>query len=85
MTEEQYTEAIAIHSRLEALQEVKRCIESKKEHRLYYCYKLSQNEYKTCTEWRLRHIAELLDKHDDMIREEIDREIKELTARIKQI
>lgn len=85
MTEEQYTEAIAIHSRLEALQEVKRCIENKKEHRLYYCYKLSQNEFRTCTEWRLRPIAELLDKHDAMIREEIDREIEELTARIKQI
>lgn len=85
MTEEQYIEAIAIHQRLEALQEVKRCIENKKEHRLYYCYKLSQNEYRTCTEWRLRPIAELLDKHDAMIREEIDREIKDLTERIKQI
>ncbi|MBR2862414.1 MAG: hypothetical protein IKB97_02480 [Bacteroidaceae bacterium] len=85
MTEEQYTEAIAIHSRLEALQEVKRCIKIKEEHRLYYCYKLSQNEYETCSEWTLRPIADLLDRHDAMIREEIDREIEELTERIKQI
>ena len=85
MTEEQYTEAIAIHNRLVALQDVKKHIMDSSNYKLSYKYRMPDNSYREAPEWILRPISDILDKHDAMIREEIDREIKELTARIKQI
>ena len=85
MTEEQYTEAIAIHNRLVALQDAKKHIKNSRDYRLSYNYRMSDNSYREAPEWVLRPISDILDRHDAMIREEIDREIKELTERIKQI
>ena len=85
MTEEQYTEVIAIHNRFVALQETKKHIENSSNYKLSYKYRMPDNSYRDIPEWILRPISDLLDRHDAMIREEIDREIKELTERIKQI
>ena len=85
MTEEQYTEAIAIHNRIVALQEAKKHVYNSNNYKLGYKYRMPDNSYREVPEWILRPISDLLDKHAAMIREEIDREIKELTERIKQI
>ena len=70
----QYIEAIAIHQRLVELQNIRRELLETDKYRLYYG-----------PSWTREPISDILDRHDAMIREEIDREIKELTARIKQI
>lgn len=85
MTEEQYTEAIAIHNRLVALQDTKKNINNSSNYKLSYKYRMPDNSYRETPEWILRPISDILERHDAMIREEIDREIEELTARIKQI
>lgn len=85
MTEEQYIEAIAIHSRLVALQECRLFLEKRNNPKLTYSYEPYVNEIKLCPGRKMQPLAEILDRHDAMIREEIDREIEELTARIKQI
>lgn len=85
MTEEQYVEAIAIHQRLVALQECLRFLDKSNSPKLTYSYEPYVNEIRLCPEWKMQPLAEILDKHDTMIREEIKREIEELTARIKQI
>ena len=74
MTEVQYIEAIAIHQRLVELQNIRRELLETDKYRLSYG-----------PTWMREPISDILDRHDAMIREEIDREIKELTARIRQI
>lgn len=85
MTEVQYKEAIAINSRLEALQECLRFLDKNNNPKLTYSYEPYVNEVKLCPGRKMQPLAEILDKHDAMIREEIKREIEELTERIKQI
>lgn len=74
MTEEQYEEVIAIHQRLVELQNIRRGLLETDKYRLPYG-----------PSWTREPKSDILERHDAMIREEIDREIKELTARIKQI
>lgn len=85
MTKEQYIEAIAIHNRLVALQDANKQIKNGRDYRLSYRRRMSDNSYGEAPEWVVQQISDILDRHDAMIREEIDREIKELTERIKQI
>ena len=74
MTEKQSTEIITIHNRLVELQNIRRELLETDKYRLSYG-----------PSWTREPISDILDRHDAMIREEIDREIKELTERIKQI
>lgn len=50
MTEEQYTEAIAIHSRLEALQEAKKHVNNSNNYKLGYKYRMPDNSYREVPE-----------------------------------
>ena len=85
MTEAQYKEAIAIHSRLLALQECLRFLDKSNNPKLTYSYEPYVNKIDVCPGWKMIPLAEILNKHDAMIREEIKREIEELIARIEQI
>lgn len=80
MTQEQYNRAVQISNRLDELEKVKKEIEGAKDHRLWYAEKGS--EWRLTTEWIMRYISELLDKHDLMIRQEIDDEIEKLKKEI---
>ena len=84
MTDEQYKRAVQIHERLEKLQKVKKEIEDTAEHRLWYAYKGS-SDWRLTTEWVMRYISELLDKHDTMIRAEIEEEIRNLLNEIETL
>lgn len=53
--------------------------------KLTYSYEPHVNEIKLCPEYKVQPLAAILDKHNAMIREEIKREIEELTRRIEQI
>lgn len=84
MTEQQYNRAVEISNRLDALYDTKKCIENTSTHRLYFAYKCT-NEYRCCPDWAMRPIAELLDKHDRMIRQEIEDEIERLKKEIEEL
>lgn len=84
MTEQQYNRVCEINDRLKALDDTKRRIANTKEHRLYYATRYS-DEYRCCPDWAMRPIAELLDRHDRMIRQEIDDEIERLRKEIESL
>ena len=86
MTEEQYIRALQINNRIETLNNVKKEIEGTRDHRLWYAEKsLSSSDFRLCSEYRMRDISDILDKHDLMIRQEIDDKIKQLKAEIKEL
>ena len=84
MTDEQYKRAVQIHERLDELQKVKKEIEGTREHRLWYAEEGS-SDWRLTTEWVMRYISELLDKHDAMIRAEIEEEIESLKKEIESL
>ena len=84
MTEQQYRRACEIKDRLEALADTKKRIGNTQENRLYFATKYS-DEYRCCPDWAMRPIAELLDKHDRMIRKEIEEEIERLKKEIEEL
>ena len=86
MTQEQYQRALQIGERLENLARVKKEIDDTTKHRLWYAEKSSSgSDYRLTSEWVMRYISELLDKHDLMIRQEIEEEIEQLKAEIENL
>ena len=81
MKKETFQRVIEIDQRLENLNDILNEISPKKVHRLTYV----GNDNKGCAEWRMKHIGDLLDKHDEMIREEIQQEIDRLHAEIETL
>lgn len=85
MTQEKYNRAVQISNRLSELEKVKEEISDKKINRLRYAYRSYNGNWSLTPEWRMRYIYELLDKHDEMIRAEIDEEIEKLKKEIELI
>ena len=85
MTKEQFKRAIEINNRIEALTSTRREISGTEKHRLQYMYQNCDGGYSGCPDWSMRSISEILDKHDKMIREEIDEEIRKLQEEIKEL
>lgn len=83
MTKEQFKRACEIKDRLNNLNEIKREVFGAIEPRLSYAYKNSISDNAAHSRFAMRHIAKILDKHDKMIREEIDEEIRKLEEEIK--
>ena len=84
MTDKQFRRAVEIADRIKELNDVKKEIEDTSKHRLTYSYK-GQSEWRLCNCYVLSRIGKILDKHDDMIRREIDEEIAALEAEIKEL
>lgn len=82
MTTEQYTRAIQISERLKDLEQVKKAISSTTRNRLTYERK-GERGYDAHPSWEIEPIGNILDRHDKMIREEIDQEIEALTKEIE--
>lgn len=86
MTKEQYQRACEINERLRQLQEVKKEIHGTTTKRLTYSYKYStSSDYSLCNTFIMRYIGNLLDKHDEMIRAEIEAEIAALEQEIESL
>ena len=88
MTEEQYKRAVQISKRINDLNEALECIKDTRSHRLWYAYKTEDGlstDWRLTAEWAMRRIADILDKHDLMIRHEIEVEILKLTNEIKTL
>lgn len=89
MTQEQFYTAIKLHHRLEALAKVKKEIANTKEHRLWYAKRYDpmcgSTKWDTVSEYVMRNISDILDRHDRMIRQEIDDEIAKTTKQIEEL
>lgn len=89
MTQEQFNTAIKLHHRLEALSKVKEEIANTTQHRLWYARKRSSSyrsdDWSLASEYRMRDISDILDRHDQMIRQEIDDEIAKITKQIEEL
>ena len=83
MTQEQYTRAIQINNRIKELQETLDHIKDTKKHRLWYAYK--GDDWKLTAQWAMWNISDILDKHDLMIRQEIEEEIEKLKKEIETL
>ena len=84
MTEQQYKRAVWIYERLNTLERVKKEINDSYKHRLSYIWK-GDSEWRACDDWDMKEIGELLDKHDTMIRAEIEVEISDLLNEIETL
>lgn len=82
MTQEQYNRAVWINNRLKELEAVKKEISTPSKYLLTYCAK---DDYKPCYRWTMVYISDILDRHDKMIREEIDNEIEKLKKEIEKL
>ena len=80
MTEEQYKRVCEINARIVELNNVKEEIEGL---RLTYC--AYTGEWNLRPMWKLARIRNILDKHDAMIRQEIEDELKKLYDEIKTL
>lgn len=81
MKEEQYKRAIQIHHRIEALKEIKDDL-SRVENKLTY---VSKSKGEELYPRDFARISQILDKHDRMIRSEIDAEIESLKNEIETL
>lgn len=81
MDKQKYERAIAISKRLKELEEVLKEISPTPSYRLSYI----DRDNKGCREWEMRYISEILDKHDKMIRADIQQEIDALNAEIETL
>ena len=86
MTKEQYQRACEINARLKQLEQVKKEIHGTATKRLTYSYKRStDNAYSLCNTYIMSYIGTILDKHDEMIRAEINAEIAALEQEIESL
>ena len=86
MTQEQFQRAVQINDRLEELARVKKEIDDTSKHRLWYAEKSNcSSDYRLNSEWVMKYIADVLDKHDLAIRQEIEEEIERLKAEIETL
>ena len=84
MTKEQYQRACEINARLQQLQQVKKEIHGAATKLLTYtCKSNTSSDYYPCSKYIMGYISNLLDKHDKMIRAEIDAEIAALEQEIE--
>lgn len=85
MTQKQYQRAVAIYKRLDELGRVKEEIKGTVTHRLTYSEESGSSGWKVCWPNIMRLIGDILDKHDLMIRKEIDEEIERLEKEIETL
>ena len=62
-------------------------IKDKGKHRLWYAYESGEfgSDWRLTAEWAMRNISDILDKHDLMIRQEIEEEIERLKKEIETL
>ena len=87
MDKETYNRAVAISNRLSQLQKVKEELKNTHKHYLTYARKADSfgDEDTLCADWKMKYIGVILDKHDKMIRQEIDGEIAALNKEIEEL
>lgn len=89
MTEEVFKEAVKLNGRVEDLKIAKREIGSydSSKYKIAYLKRDSIAPYKweILPEWKMRCIEDILQRHDLMIREEIEKEINSIKQKIEDL
>lgn len=92
MTQKQFDTAIQLHRQLERLYQAKREIKDTTQRKLSYIksnsgrgFGYSGPDWSVCDVDYLAVIGPILDKHDEMIRKEIDEEIEALKKEIETL
>lgn len=85
MTQEQYDTVVSINNRLKELYRVQEEIKVKHDHKLTYTYKRSHGEDSICCSLVMSAIDDILDRHDLMIRQEIQDAIDQLKKQIEEL
>jgi hypothetical protein len=85
MKQETFDRAIELKKRLDGLNEAKKAIESARSHRLSYIKEDDRGDWCPVTTWKLEPIGDILDRHDEQIRKEIDEEIQKIYKEIEQL
>lgn len=85
MTQKQFERAVEIKKRLDDLESVKDEIKGTASHRLTYSEESDSDGWKVCWPNTMQLIGEILDKHDLIIRQEIDEEIERLKKEIETL
>jgi regulation of enolase protein 1 (concanavalin A-like superfamily) len=85
MEKETFDRAIELKERLDGLNEVKKAIEYPQQHRLSYIEEDSEGRWSHIVVWKLKPIGDILDRHDEQIRKEIDEEIQKIYNEIEQL
>lgn len=87
MDKETYNRAVVISNRLSQPQKVKDEIQNTSNHYLTYAEKgcAFSDLDSLCIDYIMKYISDILDKHDKMIREEIDDEIASLNKEIEEL
>lgn len=75
---EKYQRVVAINDRLKELEEAYKEIDQSVKNKLKYV----GDDNRGLADWKMKYIGEILDKHDKMIRAEIQQEIDSLKAEI---
>lgn len=94
MNKDTLARALAIHQELERLQQVKDEIQPHRNHgvdeerklRLTYVFTSSRmREWDMCDRGAMKHIGDVLDRHDAMIRQELDGRIDRLEKELSEL
>lgn len=82
MTEEQFKKVCELNAKLESFHDIKREVFGAKEARLSYVYSNAVSDNAVHSKFALKAIAQIINRHDKMIREEVDKEIRKLQEEI---
>lgn len=85
MTKEQYGAVISIVKRLGELNYVQEELKGTTKYKLTYIYKRPDEEDGICRSWVISAINDILDRHDIMIRQEIQDTIDQLKKQIEEL
>jgi hypothetical protein len=85
MEKETFDRIVELNKRLDGLNEAKKEIGDTCSHRLLYINKENLVSWRDIAIWKLNPIFDILDRHDEQIRQEIDEEIQKIYNEIDQL
>lgn len=90
MTQEKVQQIIVLHQTIERLEEVRQFLNSRSNHRLSYLKhypstSLGRESWEIVDMNKMKFIGDILDRHDGMIREELDKRIAEYKQELENL
>lgn len=90
MTQEKVNQIIVLHQTIERLEEVKQILNLRCIHRLSYLEhhpstSLDRERWEIVNMDKMKYIGDILDRHDGMIREEIDKRITQYKQELENL
>lgn len=90
MTPEKVNKIIVLHQTIERLEEVRQFLNSRSNHRLSYLEhypstSLDRESWEIVDMNKMKFIGDILDRHDGMIREEIDKRIAQYKQELENL